>query len=60
MLNCQERSKLMRQWKEEDVPAATVVAKCAAGLLIIFGIALIAVYSPAPTVASNQVAASSQ
>ena len=59
MVSFQERSKLMRQWKEEDVPAAAVIAKCAAGLLIILGIALLGVYSPDPSTASNPVAAAS-
>jgi hypothetical protein len=52
----QERSKLMRQWNAHDVPSAAVITKCAAGLVIVLGIALMGVYSPDPS-ASSQIAA---
>jgi hypothetical protein len=57
MLSLQERSTLIRQWKEQDLPATTVVAKCAAGLLIVFAIALLGAYSPDPSSPSSRVVA---
>ena len=59
MVSFQERSKLMRQWKEEHEIPAAVIAKCAAGLLIVLGIAVMGVYSPDPATPSSQVAAGS-
>ena len=59
MLSMQERSKLISQWKDDDVPAAAVIVKCVAGLLVILGIAVLGVYSKDSASSASQVAAAS-